>query len=232
MILKKPYIKKIDKIAQFDVWLVDGKYIRKNFDEEFGDFGQHYHFKFIPKNEFWIDHEHTSHEINFFIHHLLRENRLMAKGLSYDKALEKADDAEKRERSKVDFIKKDVRFIHKAEKIRRVHKKLLKSYSKYLQIWLVHGDAVRDLFFVDFTEGGHDKVYHFVPAKEVWIDDSILRTERRYMLFHELHERHLMARGKSYDEAHRSASRLEYDCRHRPEKLKEKLKEAVEQNKE
>ncbi len=90
---------------------------------------------------------------------------------------------------------------------------------------------MRDLFFVDFTEGGHDKVYNFVPPGEVWIDDGILLPERRYTIVHELHERHLMSQGGKYDKAHRSASRLEYECRQHPRKLAQEIKKAIEQNK-
>lgn len=104
--IQKPYIKKMDTISKFTVWSVDDKYIRENIDEEFANFGQHYRFQFIPLNEFWIDHERTPGEEYFFIHHLLIENRLMAKGMDYDKAIEKADLAEKRERRKVDFIQR------------------------------------------------------------------------------------------------------------------------------
>src|SRR3989344_4485112 len=53
--MKKPYIKKYCKISKFSVFIVDGAYIREFIDEEFTNFGQHFRFKFIPKNEFWID---------------------------------------------------------------------------------------------------------------------------------------------------------------------------------
>ncbi len=53
--MKKPYIKKFVEISHFKVWIVDGKYVRDNIDEEFNNYGQHYQFKFIPEKEFWID---------------------------------------------------------------------------------------------------------------------------------------------------------------------------------
>ena len=49
--MKKPYIKKYGKVSGFKIYLVDGKYIRSNMDEEFTNCGQHYQFKFIPKDE-------------------------------------------------------------------------------------------------------------------------------------------------------------------------------------
>ena len=69
----------------------------------------------------------------------------------------------------------------------------------------------------DFTAGGHDHVYEFVPQGEVWIDSDIEEKERGFVLLHELHERNRMAVGWSYDKAHAESSRLEYHCRHHPD---------------
>ena len=82
--MKKPYIKKYKQVSKFTVWIVDGKYIRTNIDEEFTNFGHHLIFSFIPKNEFWIDHEFgESEEAQYYIDHMLIENRLMAQGKSF-----------------------------------------------------------------------------------------------------------------------------------------------------
>ena len=95
---------------------------------------------------------------------------------------------------------------------------------------------VGDFFYIDFTEGGHDKVFDFIPKKEIWIDDDLNPEERLFILVHELHERNLMKKNKNitikkglskldenytkvYDFAHHSASKTEYYCRHNPEKL-------------
>ena len=51
---KKPYIKKYEEIAGFQVWIVDGDYIRNNLDIEFTNYGQHYRFKIIPKMNFGL----------------------------------------------------------------------------------------------------------------------------------------------------------------------------------
>jgi hypothetical protein len=94
--MKKPYIKKLDQIANITVWTVDGQYVRGTIDEEFTNFGQHFRFRFIPMHEFWIDKEHGLGEEQFFIDHLLTEYRLMIQGMAYDKALEKAEAEEVR----------------------------------------------------------------------------------------------------------------------------------------
>jgi hypothetical protein len=218
--MTKPYVRMIGDVGEFRIWLVDGRYIRTRIDEEFTNFGQHFRFRFIPRNEFWIDHLHAPGEEHFFIDHLLVENRLMAAGLDYDRAPARADRVESRERRKVDYIRKGIDPGRpKSAYVRKAHKRLLNAYSDGLKVWVVDGNLVRDLFFIDYTEGGHDKVYRFIPAAEVWLDDDLTAAERPYVLLHEVHERRLMAAGMDYPHAHRSASHLEYACRHRPSRL-------------
>jgi hypothetical protein len=84
--MKKPYVRMIVTVSKFRVWLVDGRFIRTRIDEEFTNFGQHFRFRFIPRNEFWIDHLHAPGEEHFYIDHLLVENRLMAGGMDYTHA--------------------------------------------------------------------------------------------------------------------------------------------------
>jgi hypothetical protein len=55
--LKLPYLEKIDERGNLQVWIVEGSYIRSHIDEEFTNFGQHYRFPYIPKNEFGIEQE-------------------------------------------------------------------------------------------------------------------------------------------------------------------------------
>lgn len=221
--MKMPYIKKIDQIGPLAVWIVDGQYVRKNIDEEFTNFGQHFRFRFIPMHEFWIDKEHGVGEEQFFIDHMLVEHRLMIGGMPYDKALTKADAIERRERQKSEFFR-GISRLSKKNIIENIHKRLLKKYSGTVAVWVIKGDLVRSLYFIDFTEGGHDRVYHFVPKNEVWLDDDLGPGERRFVLLHELHERHLMTLGWPYAKAHRSASRIEYHCRFHPEDLEANLK--------
>lgn len=240
------YIKKIGKRGKINIWLVDGSKIRTNINEEFTNFGHHYTFSFIPENEFWIDKEHSQGEVRYYIDHLLVEHRLMAKGKDKGYAIEQGDKAERRERSKSKLVAKGIRGeIPKEDLIKKVHKKLLKEYSQKINVWLVNGELVRSLFYLDFTEGGHDKVFPFIPENEIWLDDDLDPKEREFILLHELHERNLMPKGhvveienglvktnkdytKIYDSAHRSASRLEYYCRHHFEELDKNLKKEIE----
>jgi hypothetical protein len=231
--MKKPYLKKLSKISKFTVWIVNGKYIRDKMDEEFTNCGQHYQFNFIPENEFWIDRERVPGEEKYFIEGMLVMDRLISKGVSHNKACELAIKAERRERAKSLLMRKKLeKEEQEKDKIEAVHKKLLKKFSRGIKVWIVDGESVRNLFFVDFTEGGHDKVYLFIPKNEIWIDDDLNSREVKFVLLHELHERNLMAKGMEYDPAHESSSKAEYYCRSHPECIDEKLKEEIRKSPE
>jgi len=219
---KPPYLKKVGERGHISVWIVDGTYVRTHIDEEFTNYGQHYAFTFIPKDEFWIDREGSPDELKFFVDHLLNEHRLMARGVPYDDALVAADKAERAERKKSG----DVRKLTKGGNLpdaKKVHVRLWKKLESPVSVWIVDGRLVRSVFDVDFTEGGHDYVYEFVPQNEVWIDNDLEEAERPYVLLHELHERNLMAKGWDYDRAHEDSSKIEYHCRHNPDELHDAL---------
>jgi hypothetical protein len=221
--VKPPYVQQIANRGDLKVWIVDGIYIRGHIDEEFTNFGQHYRYSYIPKDEFWIDREAEQDETQFFIDHLLVEHRLMAKGMSYEEALVKADQAERRERRRAGDLRLLRRRGKELLKGVQVHERLWKRLENGLTIWIVSGRLVRSGFDVDFTAGGHDHVYEFIPENEVWIDDDIEEEERPYVLLHELHERNRMANGWPYSKAHAESSELEYRCRHHPDELHEAL---------
>lgn len=221
--LKPAYIEKIDERGIIQIWLVDGAYIRTHVDEEFVNFGQHYRYPYIPVNEFWIDLEAEHDEREFFIDHLLVEHRLMAGGMPYENALPRADQAERKERRRAGDISILTHHGRRLPDLREVHERLWKTLENGTSVWIVNGRLVRSAFDIDFTEGGHDYVYEFVPENEVWIDDAIVELERGYILLHELHERNQMARGLPYSQAHAESSRLEHYCRHHPDELHDKL---------
>ena len=221
--LKPPYVSLIDERGDLKIWIVDGSYIRGHIDEEFTNFGQHYRYPYIPEGEFWLDQEAKPDERRFFIDHLLVEYYLMKKGKSYSEALVEADKRERKERRRAG----DVKCVTKNGKIlpngKEMHEKLWKKLENGITVWIVNGRQVRSTFDIDFTEGGHDKVYEFVPANEVWIDNDIIEQERGYVLLHELHERNRMADGWPYSKAHAESSRLEHHCRHHPDELHDVL---------
>lgn len=175
--IKLPYLKKIDERGSLQVWLVDGSYIQTHLDEEFTNFGQHYSFPCIPKNELWIDQEAENDERRFFIDHLLVEHRLMSQGVPYNKALGEADKVEQRERRRAGDVR---RLTHGGKELpdgKEAHERLWKKLENNISVWIVNGRLVRSVFDTDFTEGGHDYVYEFVPENEVWIDNDIEEKE-------------------------------------------------------
>jgi hypothetical protein len=228
--MKKPYLYKLKEICGFSVWIVDGNYIRNNLEKDFTNYAQHYKFKIVPKNEFWIDDGASRAEDKFYILSMLVMNRLMARRYSHRKAIEIADKIEKRERKKYLIEKKKIKFPKTKEaSLNLVHKKLIKKYNfGKCKVWIVNGEVVRDLFFLDFTEGGHDKVYSFIPKNEIWIDDDLKAKERKFVLLHEVYERNLMAKGMKYDPAHERALIIEYFCRNHPKEINENLKKEFE----
>ncbi|MBI4116480.1 hypothetical protein HY449_01930 [Candidatus Pacearchaeota archaeon] len=245
--MKKPYIKKIAEIAGFKIWYVNGYWIRKNLDPAFTNFGGHRHFEFIPKDELWIDKENGRTEAHYFIENFLAIQRELKKGETYPEAVETANKIEIRERNRSKFLKK-IRKIKVKEKIlKKIYKKpLFGKYTKNLKIKIVRGNLVRSLFYLDFTGGGHDKIYSFIPEDEIWIDDDVYKKERALVLIHELHERALMSKGWPYAStgqkvftrkkqtekrsAHFAAEGLEYWCRNHPKSIKRILLREIREN--
>lgn len=221
--LKPPYLSKIDQRGDFQVWIVDGVFIRGRIDEEFTNFGQHYRYPYIPNLEFWIDREAEHDEHQFFIDHLLVEHELMAKGMPYGDALTKADLAERRERRRAGDLKKVTHPGQSLPDPSMVQERLWKKLENGISVWIVNGRLVRSAFDIDFTAGGHDHVYEFVPTATVWIDDAIEEMERSFILLHELHERNQMEKGMPYSLAHAESSRMEFRCRHHPDELHDAL---------
>ena len=203
--------------------MIGNSYVRGHLDEEFTNFGQHYRYHYIPEKEFWLDAESKQDEHKFFIDHLLIEHKLMAKGKSYGDALVAADLEERKERRRAGDVTKAT---HRGQKLpdgQDAHDHLWKKLENGLSVWIVNGRYVRSVFDIDFTAGGHDHVYEFVPTGEVWIDNDITEKERGFVLLHELHERNRMTEAVSYSTAHAESSRLEFQCRHHPDQLHDAL---------
>ncbi len=143
--------------------------------------------------------------------------------MPYEKALPLADREERKERRRAGDVNLLTHHGRKLPDGQEVHQRLWKTLESGLSVWIVTGRLVRSVFDIDFTAGGHDYVYEFVPENQVWIDDDIMEEERPYVLLHELHERNRMAKGWPYSKAHAESSRLEYRCRHHPDELHDAL---------
>ena len=203
-----PRLKVISKIDGFTIYEVDGNAIRsEEKGKNFTNFAHHYLFDFIPIDELWIDREASSDEKAFYITHMLIEYRLMAKGMPYEKALEIADRSERAERAKALG-----RVEGKNAPIERIKPKQCGTI-RGKKVCLVSGKAVRDILYVEFSEGGHSLVYGFVPENTIWIDNDVLPEERPLILLHELYEMIQMEKGLSYNEAHEKALDIEWRAR-------------------
>jgi hypothetical protein len=106
-----------------------------------------------------------------------------------------------------------------------------------IEVWRVDGKKIRQSLSVDFTLGGHDKVYHFIPKNEIWIDDATPKDEIDFVILHELIERRILLdwinQGKqniSYDEAHKQAGIVEVLCRKNKINVHEIIDQELEKN--
>lgn len=92
----------------------------------------------------------------------------------------------------------------------------LKSLGRLwgLRIYLVSGEQVRNELDLDYTAGGHEAIYSYVPRGEVWIDNALSGLCRTATVVHEILERDLMLRyGMGYDKAHDRACAFERTLR-------------------
>ena len=227
---KNIYIKKINTAGDSAVWLVDGALIRKEINENFVKCADNNQFNFVPKNEFWIDEDLDPKEYRYFIDRFIYEQGLMDSGKNYAKADKKADEFEKEERQNSPEVRQ-IAESNKKELLEKIKNKIIKKFSGEIKIWLVDGNLVRSFFLLDYCEGGHDKVYPFIPTSEIWIEKALSPQERKFIILHELHERYLMGRGKSYKNAHIGATEVEDYYRENPkEDLEARIKEEMRKN--
>jgi hypothetical protein len=192
-----PYLYKIASKNGIDIYRVDGEWIRNNKDEEFTNFGSHIDFKFIPKNEFWLDIEKQEGETHIYIERMIYERRLYIEGEPFEVIKKKANTFEAKSR-------KDIR---KGDKL---NKTLIKEI-KGIKIYKVNGQDVRDTYYVPFTEGGNGQRYTFIPENEIWLDNDLVEDEIKYVTLHEYIEQNIMKKfNYSYDKAHAIASEKEH----------------------
>jgi len=93
-------IKQISKRGPIKIWLVSGKKVREYFDFNFVFGGHWLVYKYVPKNEVWIDDATLTKEKKYVLIHELYELNLMKKGMNYNNAHDYASAREKEERRK------------------------------------------------------------------------------------------------------------------------------------
>ena len=187
----------------------------------YGGNGQRY--TFIPVGEIWIDHDISCEEFRYTVAHELRERALMArKGLTYADAHDSALAAERSMRlADQDAAQSHELAMHKVSprdcdgdkeiatladsvELHGVYRAPLGTRDS-IAIWIVDGARVRRDLFPDFGLSGNDRAYHFIPAREIWIDGQISCEETEFSIVAELLERGLMMKGMSYDDAYEEA---------------------------
>ncbi len=179
--------------------------------EEFGSFGTHVEFPFIPQGEVWIADTIDADTLPYFMANGEAQLKVFAQTGDKDKATEAGDSAEKAERDKHEpreWLNGD------KDKVKVRHYKDIMDHENIVHVWLVDGRMVRDSFETEFTEGGNGLALTYIPTDEIWLDKTIDPQELKFILTHERVERCLMEHQHlPYEEAHRVASHVEFQMR-------------------
>jgi hypothetical protein len=207
----------------YKIWIVDGDQVRMKLFREFLYGGNEQRYLFNPKGEIWIDNAVSCEEFEMTMAHELNERHLMAKfGWTYYKAHDSSLAIEVIMRRKFEQIcrahedslpkmpvtdyenAKEIKDGPDSVKLQNIYRIPLGERNG-IKIWVVDGYLVRKNIYPDFGFSGNDLAYHFIPAKEIWIDGQISSEETEYSIATELMERDLMSKGKIYDDAYEAA---------------------------
>lgn len=182
-------------LSQENVMLIDGHMVRQFLDTDFNIIHQSstapnvFSPKFyIPDDEIWVDHRFAD-EVEF----LLQADRTI-------------DDIHTESRTELIAILKQKGFIPAGPPPPLV---IRLETRNAMTVCLVDGKIVRHHIDPEFVLGGHDLVYPYIPANEIWIEEKMDPREIPFVLTHEWEERKLMSTGATYDAAHEYALVME-----------------------
>ena len=196
---------------------VDERKLHQSGDTDFSDFQTHLSNPKIPKNEIWINEklDKEDHHVAAII--AIQEWKDMRDGISLDKSL----DGQRKLEVKVRRKDKDHHLDAKPYPSGKEYDPGI-EVNPDVPIFIVDGDAVRNLYSTSndnpFQQGGHDLRYPYIASwckKEsfpggIWIDKIDLdKLDYAPTLHHEIHERNNMAKGMSYEPAHKLATASE-----------------------
>jgi hypothetical protein len=220
-----------------EIWIIDGNRVRQKIYKEFLYGGNEQRYIFNPKGEIWIDNAISCEEYDLTVAHELNERHLMAKfGWTYEAAHDSSlsleqvirhrnqeicasHEASLKKVSVLDsYNKKEIRNLPDSIRLTNVYR-VPEGVRDGISIWIVDGYMVRKNFYPDFGFSGNDMAYHFIPAKEIWIDGQVSCEETEYSIALEMKERQLMIEGKSYSDAYEEAVQMIQDQREVMEKL-------------
>jgi hypothetical protein len=213
----------LGKKDNYDIWIVDGNQVRLRIFSSFLYGGNEQRYPFNPKGEIWIDNAISCEEFELTLAHELNERHLMAKfgwtylaahdsSLSLEQTIRRrneevclAHEAALKKVAVTDYENiKEIKTIPDSVQLRNIYRVPVGT-REGLSIWIVDGYMVRKNIYPDFGFSGNDFSYHFIPAKEIWIDGQVSCEETEYSIANEMNERKFMLEGKSYDDAYSDA---------------------------
>lgn len=209
--------KLITTYGKYRVYSINAEEFRNQSldSQEFGDYGFHrWYPKYIPKNEIWLADTLSIKERDTLMHNALYQVKELDRGHSEHITYLHAENYEKAEREKTAGHK--VSNKSNSPDNPDITGMYHKSYSILPEVtaYLVDGTYVRDTYKTDFVEGGHDIVYKFIPAGEIWLEKELHSSELPYILIHEYTERYLMKhKNTPYNKAHNIARKIEFKYR-------------------
>jgi hypothetical protein len=101
------------------------------------------------------------------------------------------------------------RYIKHFKEEEILQKQFLYNYNGY-DVYTVNGAFVKVTYKMDFVEGGHFKVYNFIPENEIWVDNNIDSKNWGYIAYHEYIEvEEMINNNLDYNSAHEIANKAE-----------------------
>jgi hypothetical protein len=98
-------------------------------------------------------------------------------------------------------------------KEKNIHKEELGEIVGY-RVYIVNGEEIRDRYDVDWTTGGSEARYSYIPKSEVWIEDGMHPNDFFPTVVHEFVEMWYMEhKGLDYGAAHDKANEKEIKLR-------------------
>jgi hypothetical protein len=86
-IAKEDWKKLLREKDGLSIYIIDGNYVRNNFEVDFALAGHHYRWDFIPDNEIWVENTNSKFDIECAITHEITERKDMKdNGTDYEDA--------------------------------------------------------------------------------------------------------------------------------------------------
>ena len=91
------------------------------------------------------------------------------------------------------------------------------NFVDHLAVLVINANRLMTHHDMDFTQGGNDLEDRWIRSvygpRVILLDDRVRPDDFPFIIYHEAHERRLMARGWPYNNAHRSANAAEKTLR-------------------